>query len=1039
MTDIITLTEDNDTYHAMREGQTIIALGGDDAVASKWGNTTLSGGDGNDALTVYNSRSNVFAGDIVLDGGSGNDVLSVEHNRVEGNATATLNGGAGNDTLTAQFLAWGGLTTTILNGGEGDDTYVVDFLGRFWSAQDGILYGGSIEIVESAYQGVDEIRTVGSFFELPENVENLTGTSPYGIQELTGNELGNVIRASNNGNTLLGGDGNDHLIASGSDNTLYGDDGDDILTSSEGNDLLDGGAGDDTMSGGNGDDIMIGGDGDDTYFVANVMDVVVEDENGGVDTINTTLIIGDLSKYANVENIIGTGDLPQYLIGNSLANTLTAYATGSTIYAGGDDTAIAYGDKSILMLYSDNNRLISDATEARFEVGGSFNTARGSGVSSQFIVSGSYNAIDSTGALSSITIYGDNNIGRASSVDGTVNLSANGYGNHLEIGYGNSAITVQGDQNVVRGGGNDDFISAFGNANSLQGGFGDDAIIVNGNDNSLEGGSGVDAITINGFSNRFRDTVEVGSLAITGDRNSAYSAVISKLEIRGIENTVAGAYVKEFDIYGHSNVVEFKTIDGTGPVLSSGGSSSVNGDGNIVRGVGQIIGSGDHNVIDQTVFDGKTGFVKTESREIWFAGNFNQFLLGDGGGSFHLDGIANTIIGGANSDLIVGSVLATRIDSGGGDDAIDVTSARRTLGYELEQFGPLEDARVIINAGDGNDLIVVAGDDNAATIYGDDGNDNIVLHSGGNTVYGGDGDDSVHLYGGGNTVYGGNGNNEIVVEEISDSIFDFNLLVGGENSDVLIGGSGRDTLDGGLGGDLMTGGSGNDLYYVDDVADVVTELEDGGVDTVFTTAISLNLADNIELLKGTSDTAQQLRGNALDNTITADGTGNGLWGGDGNDILSVTSSRAKINRLSGGSGNDELTGGAGRDILAGDTGVDLMRGGAGADVFDFNAIIESGLAYTARDMIIDFRRGEDKIDLSTIDANTRVAGNNAFKFVGGGWFDKKGGDLRVWHHDEAGTANDYTCIAADVNGDAVADFRINLSGIVKLSAGDFIL
>ena len=56
-----------------------------------------------------------------------------------------------------------------------------------------------------------------------------------------------------------------------------------------------------------------------------------------------------------------------------------------------------------------------------------------------------------------------------------------------------------------------------------------------------------------------------------------------------------------------------------------------------------------------------------------------------------------------------------------------------------------------------------------------------------------------------------------------------------------------------------------------------------------------------------------------------------LFGGDGNDTLSVSGSTAG-NILEGGAGNDTLIGGGGRDILIGGAGADVLRGGAGDDI-----------------------------------------------------------------------------------------------------------
>ena len=75
-----------------------------------------------------------------------------------------------------------------------------------------------------------------------------------------------------------------------------------------------------------------------------------------------------------------------------------------------------------------------------------------------------------------------------------------------------------------------------------------------------------------------------------------------------------------------------------------------------------------------------------------------------------------------------------------------------------------------------------------------------------------------------------------------------------------------------------------------------------------------------------------------------------------------------------------------------------------------------------------------KIDLSAIDANTVLAGNQAFSFIGGGLYTGVAGQLRF-----AVTSPGVTTIAGDVNGDGVSDFHIRLDGVVGLQASDFVL
>ena len=143
------------------------------------------------------------------------------------------------------------------------------------------------------------------------------------------------------------------------------------------------------------------------------------------------------------------------------------------------------------------------------------------------------------------------------------------------------------------------------------------------------------------------------------------------------------------------------------------------------------------------------------------------------------------------------------------------------------------------------------------------------------------------------------------------------------------------------------------------------------------------------------------------------------------------------NFLDGKAGNDVLNGGAGNDILYGGAGRDIMTGGAGNDVFLFKAVSDMGTKASTRDIITDFTQGQDKIDLSAIDANLKQSGDQAFTFLTGDdqAFSRKAGEL-AWRIDEA---HNQTIIQGDINGDGVHDFEIALTGQIHLNAGDFIL
>lgn len=267
----------------------------------------------------------------------------------------------------------------------------------------------------------------------------------------------------------------------------------------------------------------------------------------------------------------------------------------------------------------------------------------------------------------------------------------------------------------------------------------------------------------------------------------------------------------------------------------------------------------------------------------------------------------------------------------------------------------------------------------------------------------------------------------------ADKIKNIGNLTGTNYNDKLTGNAGNNVLDGGKGADTLAGGMGNDTYVVDSVSDVVQEAANTsatnyGIDLV-KSSVTYNLTDtdgtgglgaNIEnlMLIGTGNI--NATGNALNNVIYANNGVNIIDGGSGSDTLSfqyVTTSLTTgvtlnlgvvsstsystasgisgadkvkgiehlvgsnyADTLTGNSGANSLNGGAGADKLLGGLGKDTLTGGAGNDVFVFNALNETGLDNVTWDVITDFVSG-DKIDISALDANSVMTGNQAFSAV----------------------------------------------------------
>lgn len=271
--------------------------------------------------------------------------------------------------------------------------------------------------------------------------------------------------------------------------------------------------------------------------------------------------------------------------------------------------------------------------------------------------------------------------------------------------------------------------------------------------------------------------------------------------------------------------------------------------------------------------------------------------------------------------------------------------------------------------------------------------DQIFGYGGSDTLLGGDGDDYMrgdNLANGAPAPFpnvpgndwmdGGNGNDR---------------MYGDAGNDTMFGGNGNDYLDGGTGVDNMNGGAGNDVYVVDNVADVTTEGFGGGIDTIVS-SVNRTLGANFENLTLTGAATTGI-GNGLNNVMygnTLNNYLNGLAGNDtlfglgGNDLLVGDSGN---DSLYGGDGDDNLNGGSEADLLVGGMGRDIQTGGTGNDVFRFLSVAESP-AGAMRDVITDFNGlgifAGDRIDLSAIDANLLLAGDQAFaaaqiSYVGG--------------------------------------------------------
>jgi Ca2+-binding RTX toxin-like protein len=149
-----------------------------------------------------------------------------------------------------------------------------------------------------------------------------------------------------------------------------------------------------------------------------------------------------------------------------------------------------------------------------------------------------------------------------------------------------------------------------------------------------------------------------------------------------------------------------------------------------------------------------------------------------------------------------------------------------------------------------------------------------------------------------------------------------------------------------------------------------------------------------------------------------------ILAGAGNDQVTAGSGDDTI---LGGSGHDTLLGGAGNDLLDGGAGRDVLTGGMGADVFRFTGLAD--LLPTGRaDTITDFSHAEgDVIDFSALAVSCGVAL----------LFDAAATTLSGLAGEMIAQRNltGYR-VLGDVDGDAVADFALQVNTAINLVAAD---
>ncbi|HET6157895.1 MAG TPA: calcium-binding protein [Dongiaceae bacterium] len=936
-------------------------------------------------------------------------------------------------------------------GGKGDDRYYID------SFND--------KVTELAKQGFDAIYTSIDIDLVTSGIANIESLVLLGTNSLdaAGDDGANVIYGNDSFNELSGRGGNDRLTGAGGNDVLVGGTGDDFLDGGDGNDRLYGENGNDTLDGGNGTDTMTGGSGNDLYVVNIGSDVAVEDADGGIDEIRSS-VSWFLGAVANVENLTltGTGNINGY--GTTVGNVITGNS-GDNSLLGGDGNDVLSGGLG--------DDALDGGTGNDKMVGGKGNDVYFIDSLKDVVVEKSKEGDDYV--FSTISYVLGNNLEHltltsAGDVNGIGNALGNvitGYigKNKLDGKAGNDVLTGDAGNDLLLGGTGDDILYGGADNDTLRGGAGQDELTGGAGDDLLLGETGSDLLD-GGTGN---DDMRGGQ----GDdvyRVDSVDDKVTELKGQGIDRIDVG-FTYDLATANGANV-EKLFLDGSGDIDGFGnGLNNVilgNNGKNLLNGHGGddtlLAGSGEAILIGETGNDVLFASQKDDKLD---GGDGNDVLQGNGG--------ADTLIGGRGNDWYI-EVDATDTlveDVNGGIDKISA-AMNYTLGANFENLTLLGGANYegkgnelaniivgntgnnylqglagndVLTGGDGSDVLIggtgndkmVGGADNDA-YYVDSAGDKVIenVHGGdhdivittlasyvlganvedlsfytlttdsvgignvlANMIDGDAGNDNLDGKAGNDTLRGWGGNDQLTGGDGND------LLVGEIGNDTLTGGAGRDELNGGSGDDVMTGGKGDDTYIVDSVGDVVQEAANSGYDTIITT-VSLTLGANIESVQMDA-LALSINGNDLNNAIYGSNGSDTANGGKGHDYLY------------GAGGADVLNGGDGNDVIEGGFGADTIDGGAGDDHIRYDLADPSDLGMLGADLITGFEVGKDKIDLRDLFEDFGIAADDV---VGDGYLylQVSGGNTNLLFDSDGGADSFVTLVTLqNVTNASLAD------------------
>ncbi len=999
-------------------------------------NDQLYGFSSDDILSGGNGQDNLegMAGNDLLFGEAGNDTVS------GGDGDDTIVGGSGDDVL----LGGAGKNTFKFERGDGVDTVngnyekgsIIEFGESIKPADVMVsrlanLREDSLRLTVKSEGGeIFNLITVSNYFSGSDEVEIISFSD--GTQWNRGYILDRL---------LVGGEGADSILGYAGDDSIVGGAGNDILNGLAGNDYINGEVGGDRLFGGEGNDTLLGGDGNDTLWGEAGSDLL---EGGpgddrlqgdfGADTYVQTLGSGDdVITEAYDENGADI-DVVSYGPGISLSDLSfhrlfdSSYGSYLVIYNSRDKSELSVANffgketrRVELLKFADGSSADLNYILDNVQYGAA-DTLSGTGANDSYVIDNEFDVIVESEAAGVDIAYSSRTYTLPKNVENltlTGFLDLNATGNELD----NILVGNDGD-NVIRGGeGEDTGIGGVGDEiyydvesvieqenggidtwYSYTGGVLPDnmeiyhlgngtsyyyifniAAIGNGLDNTLytrgrgiqndtlDGGLGADTMIALGFDSAIYYVDNPGDVVVAS--SSAFGG--SGDEVRSTIDYTLGQYVENLVLLGE------KAVTGVGNSLNNrldGSQSAIRnvligaaGDDSYILGIGdevvELEGEGNDSVT--FVAENAAGYSASAYQ------NVESFILADSSGWASFIGsekderitgnrYGNSLIGGAGNDSLSGGEGGDTYSGGAGDDELRDSSG---ASQDIYLWGRGSGHDSLIDNG-GIDKLQVEGSVTAEQLWFDRMGNNLRVSIVGT-------------------------NDQFVIKDwYSDSTYRLESVVLADGR-ILLESKVQTLVDAMAAFDVP---SGEGKVIPQDVKDTLkpilteawelpidnTSNQTGSTDT--DTQIENNGATptpppSLNTLTGT-DSAEELRGTALDDRIDGLAGNDVLRGEDGNDLLD---GGAGADTLHGGNGNDQLKGGDARDALYGGAGNDTLRGGADIDYLKGDAGSDTYLfsAGDGSDLISNYDADPNSIDTARFE-------DVAFDQL---WFSRSGDDL----------------------------------------------